>query len=382
MPFGKPKAPKEPKPPKAPKEKKPKKPKKEKPPKAKKGKKGQPVPEEVEGQEPGQEQEQGKKKKLPLPFLLISLAVIVAAAVIVFLFVLPKLRGGEDPDVIESVEPSPPVLPTELPVGDNTVPGMVLGSDEYLAQAVLAKTITYTYTDLTDAGKVAETYVGQLKTAETKFSLVDEEFVRLKDEPDFTAAEGMVLMARNLPKPEPEATPEPEPTPEEDEEGKESGAPEESAAPSEEPSPEPTASAEPVEEPPDMVLTVRITWSPGKCVVTADEEEGRVTSPPSSRPAQHPVTQRGAAQILKRLDPALLGLPGQSMEGYEVIPMDGTEMVDGLTAIRMHVYSNDNASGTNDFMGSYLMTLDGDHLYRVDPNTDEVMEVEGYEYTP
>ena len=69
MPFGKPKAPKEPKPPKAPKEKKPKKPKKEKPPKAKKGKKGQPVPEEVEGQEPGQEQEQGKKKKLPLTFL-------------------------------------------------------------------------------------------------------------------------------------------------------------------------------------------------------------------------------------------------------------------------------------------------------------------------
>ena len=377
MPFGKPKAPKEPKPPKAPKEKKPKKPKKEKPPKAKKGKKGQPVPEEVEGQEPGQEQEQGKKKKLPLPFLLISLAVIVAAAVIVFLFVLPKLRG-EDPDVIESVEPSPPVLPTELPVGDNTVPGMVLGSDEYLAQAVLAKTITYTYTDLSDAGKVAETYVGQLKTAETKFSLVDEEFVRLKDEPDFTAAEGMVLMARNLPKPEPETTPEPEPTPEEDEEGKESGAPEESAAPSEEPSPEPTASAEPVEEPPDMVLTVRITWSPGKCVVTADEEEGRVTSPPSSRPAQHPVTQRGAAQVLKRLDPAMLGLPGQSMEGYEVIPMDGTELVDGLTAIRMHVYSDDNASGTNDFMGSYLMTIDGDHLYRVDPNTDAIIEVDGY----
>ena len=381
MPFGKPKAPKEPKPPKAPKEKKPKKPKKEKPPKVKKGKKGQPVPEEVEGQEPGQEQEQGKKKKLPLPFLLISLVVIVAAAVIVFLFVLPKLRG-EDPDVIESVEPSPPVLPTELPVGDNTVPGMVLGSDEYLAQAVLAKTITYTYTDLTDAGKVAETYVGQLKTAETKFSLVDEELVRLKDEPDFTAAEGMVLMARNLPKPEPETTPEPEPTPEEDEEGKESGAPEESAAPSEEPSPEPTASAEPVEEPPDMVLTVRITWSPGKCVVTADEEEGRVTSPPSSRPAQHPVTQRGAAQVLKRLDPAMLGLPGQSMEGYEVIPMDGTELVDGLTAIRMHVYSDDNASGTNDFMGSYLMTIDGDHLYRVDPNTDAIIEVEGYEYTP
>ena len=45
----------------------------------------------------------------------------------------------------------------------------------------------------------------------------------------------------------------------------------------------------------------------------------------------------------------------------------------------MHVYSDDNASGTNDFMGSYLMTIDGDHLYRVDPNTDAIIEVEGYE---
>lgn len=383
MAFGKGKTPKEPKPPKAPKEKKPKKPKKERPPKAKKGKKGQPIPAEAEGQEQEQEQEQAKKKKLPLPFLLLSLAVIIAAAVIVFLFVLPRLRG-DDPDVIESVEPSPPVLPSALPVGDNEVPGMVLGSDEYLAQAVLAKTITYTYTDLADAGKAAETYVGQLKSAEDRFSLVDEEFVRIKEDPDFTTDEGMVLMARNLPKPEPEVTetPEPSPTPE-GEEG--SAAPEESSAqPSEEPSDAPEESAQPVDEPPDLVLTVRITWSKaeGKCVVTADEEEGRVTSPPPPPSAQHPVTQRGAMQRLEAMAPSALGLPGGSMEEYEIIPMDGTEMVDGITAYRMHVYSDNRTTGASDFMGSYLMTIDGDHLYRVDPNTDEVVEVEGYEYTP
>lgn len=378
MAFGKSKAPKEPKPPKAPKEKKPKKPKKEKPPKGKKPKKGQEqeLPVEETGAVEGEEQ---PKKKKPLIFFLIPIAVIAAAAAIIILVVIPKFTGDKDPEPSVSVEPDPPVLPSELPVGDNMVPGMVLGSDEYQAQAVLAKTITYTYTDLADAGKVAETYVDQLKSAEDHFSIVDEEFVRQSDAPDFTTEEGMVLMARNLPKPEPTATPAPEPTP--TPEGEEdSAAPEESVTPSAEPSAEPTEPAEPVEEAPDLVLTVRITWSPGQCVVTADEEEGRVTSPPPPAPAQHPVTQRGAMQILEGMSPAELGLPGDSMEAYEIIPMDGTEMVNDLTAIRMHVYGS-SSSGANDFLGSYLMTIDGDHLYRVDPITDEIIEVEGYEYT-
>ncbi len=378
MAFGKSKAPKEPKPPKAPKEKKPKKPKKEKPPRGKKPKKGQEqeLPVEETGAVEGEEQ---PKKKKPLIFFLIPIAVIAAAAAIIILVVIPKFTGDKDPEPSVSVEPDPPVLPSELPVGDNMVPGMVLGSDEYQAQAVLAKTITYTYTDLADAGKVAETYVDQLKSAEDHFSIVDEEFVRQSDAPDFTTEEGMVLMARNLPKPEPTATPAPEPTP--TPEGEEdSAAPEESVTPSAEPSAEPTEPAEPVEEAPDLVLTVRITWSPGQCVVTADEEEGRVTSPPPPAPAQHPVTQRGAMQILEGMSPAELGLPGDSMEAYEIIPMDGTEMVNDLTAIRMHVYGS-SSSGANDFLGSYLMTIDGDHLYRVDPITDEIIEVEGYEYT-
>ena len=378
MAFGKSKAPKEPKPPKAPKEKKPKKPKKEKPPRGKKPKKGQEqeLPVEETGAVEGEEQ---PKKKKPLIFFLIPIAVIAAAAAIIILVVIPKFTGDKDPEPSVSVEPDPPVLPSELPVGDNKVPGMVLGSDEYQAQAVLAKTITYTYTDLADAGKVAETYVDQLKSAEDHFSIVDEEFVRQSDAPDFTTEEGMVLMARNLPKPEPTATPAPEPTPTPEGED-DSAAPEESVTPSAEPSAEPTEPAEPAEEAPDLVLTVRITWSPGQCVVTADEEEGRVTSPPPPAPAQHPVTQRGAMQILEGMSPAELGLPGDSMEAYEIIPMDGTEMVNDLTAIRMHVYGS-SSSGANDFLGSYLMTIDGDHLYRVDPITDEIIEVEGYEYT-
>ena len=129
-----------------------------------------------------------------------------------------------------------------------------------------------------------------------------------------------------------------------------------------------------------MVLSVRIEWAPGTCVVTANEEEGRVTSPPpSAGPSSHTVTQRGAKQILQEMEPAQLGLVGASMEEYEVMPVDGTELVDDRPCIRLYVYSDNNQPNSNEFMGSYLMSVDGEHLYKVDPVTDEIKELD---YTP
>ena len=368
---------KEPKQPKAPKEKKPKKPKKEKPPKVKKGKTGQPAPEAE-----GQEQEQGKgKKKLPLPFLLISIVVIIAAAAIVIFVVLPKLQGGEgdmEPDASESVEPLPPELPETIMIGETSIAGMTLEADESGAQAEKSKLVIYRYTNLVNAGKAAETYVGQLAAESPAFSVVDEEFVRT-DRPDFTAQEGMVLMARNVPMEAPAAA---------------SAAPEESSQPEDAESPDPEASGDvqetaspapeeseaPADQPTPMVLSVRIEWAPGTCVVTANEEEGRVTSPPpSAGPSSHTVTQRGAKQILQEMEPAQLGLVGASMEEYEVMPVDGTELVDDRPCIRLYVYSDNNQPNSNEFMGSYLMSVDGEHLYKVDPVTDEIKELD---YTP
>lgn len=385
MAFGKakePKAAKKEKAPKAPKEKKPKKPKKEKPPKekkvkpprAKKDRKGKNVPEAVEGQE-----EQQSKKKPPLLLLLIGLAVIVAVAVVVFLFVIrPRLSADadEDPDAMLSVEPEPqpPELPEKIPIGDDVeIAGMTLGADESGALVEKSKTVTYTYSNLVDAGKAAETYAAKLAQESPSFALVDEEFVRLRDEADYTTAEGMVLLARNVPvtaaESEPTPTPELEPTSDAD--------PDESAEPT--PTPEPTPEPEPTPPPVTYVHTVRISWAPGVCVVTADEQEGQVTSPPPATAANHAVSQRGAKQILKEMDPAQLELTGASMDEYEVMPVDGTEMVDDRPCIRLYVYSDNNQPNSNEIMGSYLMSIDGEHLYKVDPITDEIKELD---YTP
>ena len=379
MAFGKPKAPKEPKPPKAPKEKKPKKekppkPKKEKKPlKPKKGKKGQPVAEEVEGAEG---EGQGGKKKFPI-LLLIPVVVIIAAAAIIIFVVLPRLKGEEapDPEVSATVEPQPPELPSQIPIGDDVnIAGMLLGADVSEAKVEKSKRVTYTYTDLVDAGKAAETYVGQLSG--DGFSVVDEEFVRQTDKPDYTTEEGMVLLARNVSVKQ-DAAAAASAAPAESVEPTESLDPEASAEPTPTPTPEPDP--EPTPEPVTYVHTVRITWSPGVCVVTADEEEGKVTAPANAAAAQHSVSQRSARKCLEAMSPAELGLPGESMDQYEVLPMDGTEMVDGKPAIRLHVYNDHNVAGSNDIMGMYLMTIDGEHLYRLDLGTNEVIELD-FEY--
>lgn len=383
MPIGKPKEPKAPKAPKEkkvkpPKEKKPKKerppkekkPKKERPPKGKKVKKGQNPPEELEGLEEG---EQPQKKKPPI--LLLIPVVVLAAAAVFFFGIRPRLNADTEPDVSVSVEPEPPVLPSEIPIGEDvSIVGMALEADESEAVWERAKTVTYRYTNLNDAGKAAQTYVSQLAGESPAFSVVDEEFVRLKDKPDYTTAEGMVLLARNVPVEAPEATPTPEAAPTEEV----SQDPDSSAAPTPSPTPEPEP--EPTPEPITYVHTVRITWSPGECVVTADEEVGKVTSPPASaqRPNQS-ISLWDAQDRLEAMDPAQLGLTGASMDEYEVIPMDGTQLVDGKPCVCMYVYSSNNSANSNMYMGSYLMSLDGEHLYRLDPNTNEVIELE---YSP
>jgi len=123
-----------------------------------------------------------------------------------------------------------------------------------------------------------------------------------------------------------------------------------------------------------MVITVRIAWTPGQCVVTADEMLGKITAPPREEnaggSAQRPIGQQGAKDRIESMTPAELGLPGESMDQYVVFPLDGVEMVNDVACIRINVYNA--ADGSNQFMGGYLMSTDGLHLYRQDPSCDEI----------
>jgi len=293
-----------------------------------------------------QEEESGKKGKFT-PLLLIPVAIIVVAAVIVVFFILPRLRGDGEEEPPED-EPVVYDLPTEFTVGEVTVSAMELAHPAGV-DANKALTVTYTYTGLTDTSAEVSAYVTKLEGS--GFSVVDEEFVRC-DTPDLTLPQGTVLLAKNLPTPEPA-------------EGED---PEEGQEPEEEPTPAP-----------DMVLTMRLTWFEDTCVVVGDQAEGRVTSPPTppgGSGGSGGVTISGAMSYIRGLNPASLGLEGESMEDYNIYVLDGSALVDGQPCMRIAVYDSNNPEQSNDIVAYLLLAGDGTTVYKVDTGTGKAMKVD------
>ena len=253
------------------------------------------------------------------------------------------LAGCGKKDKEETPEETSNLL-AEYPVGEQTV--AALSTEE--SGVTMDSVVTYTYSGLSSAGTTAQDYAGQLRGSESGFSIVDEEYVKT-DAPDFTQPEGEVLLAKNL---ESAAAPE---GGGEDKEG------------------EGEASAPPAE---DMVLYVRVSWSEGTCVVSADEAPGKVTAPPPTLAPPPGMSMMEAEDYFKSLSPADLGLPGESMEDFSIYTMSGAVLVDGNPCVRMNVYSNDNPQHTNELVGCFLMNGNGTHLYRLDTATNTVEELD------
>lgn len=217
-------------------------------------------------------------------------------------------------------------LPTEYSVGEGSVAALSLAEG---SSAALRTVTTYRYEGLENAGSTVSSYVKQLGGEESGFSVVDEEYV-VADSPDFTQPEGQVLLAKNL-------------------EGTEEA---------------------PVE---NRLIYVRITWSEDSCTVEADEADGQVTTPP---PPPSGMTLIEAQDYLSSLSPAALGLSGESMKEYSIYTMNGAVLVDGNPCVRLNVYSNDNDQHTNELVGCFLMNGNGTHLYRLDPESNTVEELD------
>lgn len=318
-------------------------------------------PEEPEAAEVPEEQEEsgGRKRKL---ILLIAAAVLllVAAAVVVIFVILPRFSGDDKPEVTPEPSEEPVLydLPESFQVGEETVIGVVPVNPDGV-QAELDPRISYTYTGLSDAGAEAEAYAANLRTE--KFSVVDAEFVRT-EAPDYTVPEGTVLLARNMAKKEAPAAGAGE--------GEGEGEGDDAAV-----SPSPA----PVEEQKDMVLTVELAWSEGTMVVTCDQAEGKVTSPAQGNINMTPgasMSMSEAVDFLYELSPSVLGLSGDSMEGYRIYALDGAVLVNGQPCMRLNIYSREESDNSNNVAGIYLMSRDGQHLYLLDEEAERVTELE------
>ena len=75
---------------------------------------------------------------------------------------------------------------------------------------------------------------------------------------------------------------------------------------------------------------------------------------------------------MKAIHPSKLGLPGESMEAYELIPQEGSVRIAGTgsVAMRVNIYGEDGQ-----IAGSYFLSGDG-HLYKLDETRNAVVELE------
>lgn len=183
--------------------------------------------------------------------------------------------------------------------------------------------IRYRYEGLKNAVGLVSAYAAVMTAEDAGFSVVDETLLRVEP-PEEYAARGSVQLARNVP---------------EAEDGSGGG-----------------------------VQSLLLSWEAGKCSVILDMPEGRVHDPKPEAPA--PAAPRRGLSDLESIHPSKLGLPGESMEAYKLIPQEGSFRIANSISTRVNVYGENNQ-----FVGSYFLSADG-KLYKLDEEANAVVELD------
>lgn len=183
--------------------------------------------------------------------------------------------------------------------------------------------LLYRYEGLQSPVDLVSAYTALMTTLDAGFSTVDETLLRI-DPPEFEGkAQGSVQLARNVP---------------EAEDGTGGG-----------------------------VQSLLLSWEGTTCSVTLDMPEGSVHDPAPEPPA--PVVQRGLPD-LEAMQPSQLGLPGDSMDAYELMTKEGSVRIKGSVCMRVDAYDENSQ-----IAGSYFVSNDG-HLYKLDEAANAVVELD------
>lgn len=316
-----------------------------------------------EGEELQEGKKKGKKKLLMIPLVLILVAAVAAAAV---LFVLPRfgidLLGGKEPgpgeeeppknletfiagepikneESGEEVQDATISLDTLLEEGEGTLiafrrPDPALkseGSSSSSSGEPEPGVATYTYIyDVSSPAAVVDRYLDAVLGGEENFSLVDETFLRLEERPVLEDAVGSVTIAR--------------------------------------PS---------VQE--GHVFQMVIGWSDASALTfRTSAPEGKVHEPEKANGGglgsqvieTVPVTTQ--IEKIKGMSPSQLGLDGESMEEYEIFPVEGFVKVDDLDCRRFNIYEKGSRA---EIVSIIMLSSDQKHIYHMDPTSNAVTEL-------
>lgn len=113
------------------------------------------------------------------------------------------------------------------------------------------------------------------------------------------------------------------------------------------------------------------------------ESADPLSTPESTDPISSPentkdqtMTLSESVDFINSLSPSTLGLQGDDMSEYNVYAEVESVLVDGNTCAKIMVYRNSSSAGTNVIQGIYFVSRDGENLYRLNTDTDEVSRLD------
>ena len=258
-----------------------------------------------------------------------------------------KLTPPEQYSLGEQLVPSIDTMMTE---GQAKMTAMEEPSEEFPDRYI------FHYEKVSDMATLYQSYCDQMTSEEYGFTMTDDHYQQIYN-PDFTTPTGEVILAR------------------------------------------------PAEQK-DKLYRIVLGWSPGEqdekdkdkeeevplttnCTVEIANVDGTVTeTEPPPPPQQGSSSESGPdgaggssvqpegseastlvdqIQYFYTLSPELLGLEGESLDQYDIFPLEGILSVDGSPCRQMQVYHTKEPEMTNAISGIYLLTLDLKHVYHLDP---------------
>lgn len=229
----------------------------------------------------------------------------------------------------EEFQPEPPAEPeagsAEGDGAEGDEASDAADSEGDAAAAEIPPKTLYRYENLLNPSGLVAAYTAVMTTEDAGFSVVDETLMRI-DPPEELGGSGSIQLARNVP---------------EAEDGTGGG-----------------------------VHSLLLSWEGSSCSVMLDTPEGVVHDP---KPAKStPAAPRRGLEDIKAMHPSKLGLPGESMDAYELMPQEGSVLIAGNPSpcMRINIYDQNNQ-----IAGSYFLSGDG-HLYKLDEEANAVMELQ------
>lgn len=121
----------------------------------------------------------------------------------------------------------------------------------------------------------------------------------------------------------------------------------------------------------NRLIQLHLNWNPDQCTVSLTMVEGRI------RGDARQMSSMEAIAYMRSLSPSALGLPGESMQEYNIYTLDGGVFVNGEPCVRLNICYRDTKTETNDAAGFYYLSCMERRIYRHDLNTNQVTEIKG-----